>query len=116
MPAAHRRSVDRLGVRRVGRISTAIWSVASFSAAASTGIGGLFAARLLLGVGEAPTFPANAKAIGLWFPSRERSLATAIFDAAAKFASAIGVPILGVLLLTVGWRWSFAATGILSIL
>ena len=108
--------LDRLGVRRVGRISTAIWSIASFAAAVSTGVAGLFAARLLLGVGEAPTFPANAKAIGLWFPSRERSLATAIFDAAAKFASALGVPILGVLLLTVGWRWSFAATGILSIL
>ena len=31
-------------------------------------LAGLFGARLLLGVGEAPTFPANAKAIGDWFP------------------------------------------------
>ncbi len=68
----------------------------------------------LLGVGEAPTFPANAKAIGHWFPSRERSFATSIFDGAAKFASAIGVPLIGVLLLKVGWRWSFAATGLIS--
>jgi MFS family permease len=95
--------LDRYGVRRVGRISTAIWSVASFAAALSGGIGGLFGARFLLGVGEAPSFPANAKAIGRWFPSRERSFATSIFDAAAKFASALGVPILGVLLLKVGW-------------
>ncbi len=108
--------LDRFGVRRVGRISTAIWSIASFAAAASTGIAGLFGARLLLGVGEAPTFPANAKAIGYWFPSKERSFATAIFDAAAKFASALGVPIIGVLLLEVGWRWSFAATGVISLL
>jgi MFS transporter, ACS family, D-galactonate transporter len=107
--------LDRFGVRRVGRISTAIWSVASFAAAASTGIGGLFGARLLLGVGEAPTFPANAKAIGHWFPPQERSYATSIFDAAAKFASAIGVPLIGVLLLKVGWRWSFAATGLVSV-
>jgi len=71
---------------------------------------------LLLGVGEAPTFPANAKAVGYWFPTSERSLATAIFDSAAKFASAIGIPILGVLLLHVGWRWTFAATGLLSFL
>jgi MFS family permease len=106
--------LDRYGVRRVGRISTAIWSVASFAAALSGGIGGLFGARFLLGVGEAPSFPANAKAIGRWFPSRERSFATSIFDAAAKFASALGVPILGVLLLKVGWRWSFAATGLIS--
>ncbi len=108
--------LDRFGVRLVGRISTILWSIASFGAAISTGIGGFFAARLLLGIGEAPTFPANAKAIGYWFPKQERSLATAIFDAAAKFASAIGVPLIGILLLHFGWRWSFAATGFISLL
>jgi sugar phosphate permease len=71
---------------------------------------------LLLGVGEAPTFPANAKAIGDWFPANERSFATSFFDAAAKFASAIGVPLIGLLLLRIGWRMSFAATGVLSFL
>ena len=108
--------LDKFGVRRVGRISTMIWSLASFAAALTPSIGGFFGARLLLGVGEAPTFPANAKAIGLWFPTRERSFATAIFDAAAKLASAVGVPVIGVLLITVGWRWSFAATGVISLL
>src|SRR5438477_11285393 len=108
--------LDRFGVRLVGRVSTVLWSIASFGAAISTGISGFFAARLLLGIGEAPTFPANAKAIGYWFPKQERSLATAIFDAAAKFASAIGVPLIGILLLHFGWRWSFAATGFISLL
>ena len=107
--------LDRFGVRRVGRISTLLWSVASFAAAITPNIGGFFGARFLLGVGEAPTFPANAKAIGLWFPAKERSFATSIFDAAAKFASAIGVPLIGVLLIKVGWRWSFAATGMISL-
>ena len=108
--------LDKFGIRRVGRISTFVWSVASFGAAITPTIGGFFAARFLLGVGEAPTFPANAKAIGHWFPSQERSFATSIFDSAAKFASAIGVPLIGVLLLKVGWRWSFAATGLISFL
>lgn len=108
--------LDRFGIRRIGRISTFIWSMASFGAAVTPTIGGFFGARLVLGVGEAPTFPANAKAIGLWFPPQERSLATSIFDAAAKFASAIGVPLIGILLLSVGWRWSFAATGLISFL
>src|SRR5437660_7972871 len=108
--------LDRFGVRRVGIVSTVIWSVASFAAALSTGIGGLFAARLLLGIGEAPTFPAYAKATGYWFPKNERSLATAMFDSAAKFSSAIGIPVLGLLLLRFGWRWNFAATGIISLL
>jgi ACS family D-galactonate transporter-like MFS transporter len=107
--------LDRFGIRRIGRISTFIWSIASFAAALATGIAGFFGARFLLGVGEAPTFPANAKAIGHWFPSRERSFATSLNDSAAKFASAIGVPIIGILLIHVGWRWSFATTGFISL-
>jgi MFS transporter, ACS family, D-galactonate transporter len=108
--------LDRFGVKLVGRVSTLLWSVASFGAAAATGVGSFFAARLLLGVGEAPTFPGNSKAVGYWFPGRERSLATATFDAASKFGPAVGVPLLGLLLIRFGWRWSFAATGILSFL
>jgi ACS family D-galactonate transporter-like MFS transporter len=106
--------LDRWGVRRVGCVSTLLWSAASFGAAISSGLAGFFGARFLLGVGESPTFPANAKALGYWFPESERSLATAITDAAAKFSTAIGVPFLGLLLLRFGWRWSFAATGLIS--
>jgi MFS transporter, ACS family, D-galactonate transporter len=108
--------LDRFGVRVIGRISALLWSIASFAAAAALGVRTFVASRLLLGVGEAPTFPANAKAIGYWFPRNERSLATAVFDAAAKFASAIGVPLLGVTLLRFGWRLSFALTGLVSFL
>jgi sugar phosphate permease len=108
--------LDRLGVRRVGRTSALLWSVSSFAAALAPGLSWFFGARLLLGVSESPTFPANAKALGYWFTREERGLATAITDAAAKFSSAIGVPLIGLLLLYFGWRWSFAATGFLSFL
>lgn len=108
--------LDRLGVRRVGRISTLIWSIASFAAGFTPNVAGFFGARFLLGVGEAPSFPANAKAVGSWFPQEERSLATALFDASAKFAPALGVPLIGILLLHIGWRLSFAATGVVSFL
>src|SRR6266478_3958319 len=108
--------LDRFGVRQIGRISTLLWSVASFGAASATGLKSFLAARLLLGVGEAPTFPGNSKAVGYWFPARERSLATACFDSAAKLGPAIGQPLIGLLLLRFGWRWSFAATGFISLL
>jgi len=106
--------LDRFGVRRVGRISSLLWSVASFAAALAPGLSWFFGARLLLGVSESPTFPANAKALGYWFTRQERGLATAITDAAAKFSTAVGVPFIGLLLLHFGWRWSFAATGFIS--
>jgi MFS transporter, ACS family, D-galactonate transporter len=38
-----------------------------------------------------------------------------MFDAAAKFSSAIGVPLLGLLLFHFGWRWNFAGTGLISL-
>src|ERR1700689_1761919 len=47
--------LGRFGVRRVGRISSFLWSVASFAAAITPNLSGFFAARLLLGIGEAPT-------------------------------------------------------------
>jgi MFS transporter, ACS family, D-galactonate transporter len=108
--------LDRFSVRRVGRIGIILWSVATFGGALAPSLGALFGARLLLGVGEAPTFPASAKAVGRWFPPHERSLPTALFDAAAKFSSVIGVPLVGFVLLWAGWRWSFAVTGAISVL
>jgi MFS family permease len=108
--------LDRWGVRRVGRVATFIWSMASFASGLATGVWSFFSARLLLGVGEAPTFPANSKAIGYWFPENERSFSTSINDSAAKLASAIGVPILGIFVVSLGWRWSFIFTGFISFL
>jgi MFS transporter, ACS family, D-galactonate transporter len=108
--------LDRFGVTQVGRISTFLWSIACFAAGAASGTRSLFAARFLLGIGESPSFPASAKAIGYWFPAQERSLPTAIFDSAAKLASAVGVPLIGIVLLGYGWRWSFRVTGLVSFL
>ncbi len=107
--------LDHFGLKRVGRVSTFLWSVASFASAAATGLGNFIAARFLLGVGESPAFPGNAKALGYWFPESERSFPIAITDAAAKLSAGVGVPLLGVLLLRFGWRWSFAATGFVSL-
>lgn len=107
--------LDRFGVRKIGLIGSFLWSVASFGGAISTGVPTFFASRLVLGVGEAPSFPGNSKAVGYWFPNSERSLATAIYDGAAKLGPAIGVPLMGLLMIHFGWRWTFAATGLMSL-
>jgi sugar phosphate permease len=107
--------LDRFGVKPVIRLSAFLWSVASFATGVARGFAGIISARLLLGVAEAPTFPGNAKAIGVWFPRSERGLATAIFDSSAKFASAIGIPLVAVIVHYWGWRMSFVVTGVLSL-
>ena len=106
--------VDRLGVRRVICVGTFFWSFASFLTSLARGFTGLAASRLLLGIAEAPTFPANAKAISLWFPREQRGLATALFDSAAKLAPAVGIPLVAVVAHLWGWRASFVLTGLLS--
>jgi sugar phosphate permease len=106
--------LDRYGVVLLGRITTLLWSIASGVTALATGFGTLFASRLLLGVAETPTFPINAKATGYWFPTKERGLATAIFDSAAKLASGIAIPIVAVIIHTWGWRMAFIVTAAVS--
>jgi MFS family permease len=108
--------LDRFGVRRVMLVAITLWALASGLAAVASTIVILFAARFLLGIGEAPTFPACAKAIGLWFPQSERGVPTATFDAAAKLAIGLGTPLLGLVLLHFGMRANFTATAVLSIL
>jgi len=108
--------LDRYGVVFIGRVTTLLWSVASGLTALATGFGTIFASRLLLGVAETPTFPINSKATGYWFPVKERGLATAIFDSAAKLATGIGIPMVSVILFYSGWRMTFVVTAILSFL
>jgi MFS transporter, ACS family, D-galactonate transporter len=106
--------LDRFGVVRVSRLGAFLWGVASGIVAFATGFGSIVAARVLLGVAEAPAFPANSKATGYWFPRSERATATAIFDSAAKFSNVIGVPLVALAVVWFGWRWGFGLTAILS--
>jgi sugar phosphate permease len=108
--------LDRFGLIVVSRIGAFLWSIASALTALAPNFASIYAARLFLGLAEAPTFPANAKAIGYWFPRAERGLATSLFDAAAKFSNAIGVPFTAWLLVMFGWRGMFWTTAALSLI
>jgi MFS family permease len=106
--------LDRYGIKTVGRWGTFLWTWASAMTAVASGYGGIFVARLLLGIAEAPGMIGNQKATGLWFPRKERSRSTAIFDSAAKFANVIGVPIVAFFIVRFGWRWGFGISALLS--
>ena len=108
--------LDRFGVTLVGRIGSFLWAAATLLITIVSGFGGVLAARVVLGVAEAPAFPANSKATGYWFPRKERALSTAIFDAAAKFSNVIGVPVVALVSVSFGWRWGFGFTAFLSFL
>ncbi|OKH69164.1 MFS transporter [Mycobacterium sp. SWH-M5] len=108
--------IDRIGVPWVNRVGTFLWATASFLSAAAGGLGLLIVARLLLGVGEAPTVPAGWKAIGQWFPKHERGTATAIFDGCAKVSNVVGIPVMAFLVSVFSWHAAFIFTGALSLM
>lgn len=108
--------IDRCGVTLVGRMAALASSLFALLGAAAGSFGMLVGANLALGLGNAPAYPLSAKATGSWFPVGERSTATAVFDAGAKLATAIGMPLLSLIVMTHGWRAMFLVTGIVSLL
>lgn len=106
--------LDRFGVTRIGRWSAFLWSAAQALTALAGGFAGIFLARLLLGIAEAPSFPASSKATGYWFPRAERAFSTALYDVGAKFSNVIGVPLVALAVVGLGWRWGFGVVAALS--
>ncbi|MPW20526.1 MFS transporter [Paraburkholderia sp. CNPSo 3157] len=113
--------LDRFGSKRVYAASIFIWSVftvlqgtvtyLSVSLAVST----LFALRFLVGLSEAPSFPANGRIVAAWFPAAERGTASAIFNSAQYFATVMFAPIMGWVTHRFGWPYVFYFMGAVGI-
>jgi ACS family hexuronate transporter-like MFS transporter len=123
------RLMDVMGLRFGFPLACGLWSLASMLHAVAPEIGGFFGnavigfyiCRVLLALGEGANFPAAVKAIAVWFPKRERALATGFLNAGANFGgvlvpwalpSIVGLTIGGVAL---GWRGAFLLSGALAI-
>jgi MFS transporter, ACS family, hexuronate transporter len=106
------RMVDRLGCRIGFVVIMGFWSLASMAHALAASALGFGVARFLLGLGESGSFPAAIKATAEWFPRRERSLATGIFNSGANVGAVLAPAIVPWITLVFGWRSAFLATGI----
>ncbi len=108
--------LDRWGTRRLAACAVALWSVATAMTGLAFNYVTLFTTRLLLGVGEAPTFPAGIRAVREWAPMRERAWATAIFQSGPAFGTATSAVIVGWILSFAGWRWAFVISGSIGLI
>ncbi|MBG0858184.1 MAG: MFS transporter [Bacteroidales bacterium] len=110
--------LDRFGSRKVYAVSLFAWSFFTFITgftgflAGFTAVAMLFTLRFMLGIAEAPSFPANSRISVAWFPTRETGTAAAIFNSAQYFATVLFAPLLGYIVQTYGWNWSFIFMGI----
>ena len=113
--------LDRFGSRRVYFASIVLWSLFTILQggvglfAAATAVYALFALRFLVGLAEAPSFPANARVVAAWYPANERGTASAIFNSAQYFATVLFAPVMGWITVTFGWPAVFAFMGVLGV-
>lgn len=108
--------LDKMGARFTLGLGMLLWSIAQLGGGFVRGLNQFFAARLLLGVGEAPQFPAGAKVFSDWFAVKERGRPTGIFVASTTIAPALAPPVLTALMLAFGWRGMFIIMGVAGIL
>ncbi|BAN98741.1 hypothetical protein E05_39750 [Plautia stali symbiont] len=116
--------LDRFGTKKVYGVTLALWSISTllmgflgeFSSGMTMALTLMFALRFALGLIEAPSFPANARAVIMWFPGAERGRASSLFALAQYFAVAIFSPLSGWLVSRYGWEWPFFVLGGIGVL
>ena len=128
------RAIDKLGTKKGYSIALIIWSVGAMihayameiGRAAGTVLGilgitgisvsvlGFLIARIVLGMGEAANFPAAIKATAEYFPKKERSLATGIFNSGSNIGAILAPLTVPGLAAYWGWQSTFIIVGSLG--
>jgi ACS family hexuronate transporter-like MFS transporter len=109
--AAGGRMLDIVGTRRGFIFILLWWSGACALHGFAMNFGFLLAARCLLGMGEGGAFTAATRVVAEWIPPHQRSTAMGIINAGTAVGSVLAPPLIGIILLTLGWRMVFFAAG-----
>lgn len=108
--------IDRLGTRIGYSLCMAFWTTAGlFHAFAVTPLQ-FGICRFLLGIGEAGNWPAALKLTSEWFPPRERSTASGIFNSGSALGAIIVPPLVAVMAVSYGWQSTFIILAVLGYL
>jgi len=125
------RFVDKLGTKWGFAIAIVVWSIGAIMHAYAINVGnmvnsvmayvglasvpvsilGFIIARAVLGIGEAGNFPAAIKTTSEYFPKKERSLATGIFNSGANIGAILAPLSVPFLSEKYGWEATFMITG-----
>src|SRR6266540_3512764 len=121
---------DRWGARAVIVRIVLWWSLFTAATGGVKGITALFsskpgpeqwlmalvAVRFLFGVGEAGAYPNIARALGRWFPFRERATAQSFIWLSSRLGGAFAPAIIGgLMLLGGGWQRAFCILGLVGL-
>lgn len=127
--------IDKLGTKKGYVWALVIWSIGAMTHAFANSIGivvspwlsvfgivmpvsvvGFIVARICLGIGEAGNFPAAIKTTAEWFPKKERSLATGVFNSGANIGAVIAPLSVPFISKYFGWEYAFIVVGAIGFL
>ncbi len=107
---------DKFGARLTLFVSGLIVCAATAATGAVGGLASLFAARLILGIGEGATFPTATRAMAAWVPERSWGFAQGITHSFARMGNAVTPPLIALLVGLVSWRGAFVVLALLSLI
>ncbi|MEQ1676648.1 MAG: MFS transporter [Chitinophagaceae bacterium] len=128
------RIIDKLGTKKGYAWAIIIWSLAAIVHALAIPIGqgvstmlgwfgiagfsisvlGFMFSRAILAFGEAGNFPAAIKATAEYFPKKERSFATGIFNSGANVGAILAPLTVPWIRINWGWEWAFIIMGLIG--
>jgi len=83
--------------------------------AASIGLGLLLATRILMGMGEAVTFPSIYSLYAKWVPMTERSRAIGFTNSGIPFGTVFALIVTPYIVSIWGWQWAFYSFGLVGV-
>jgi sugar phosphate permease len=108
--------VDKVGPRWLLGGGLVVWSLAQAAGGFASTFGYFVLARIALGIGEAPQFPAAARVVSNWFPARARGTPTGVYNSASPLGVALAPLVLAPLIAATSWHWAFFVTGAMGLI
>ena len=105
-------AADRIGRVKSIALMACLWSLATMACGLAGNYKQMFAARTVVGMGEAAYVTAGGAILMHAFPQRLRSTVMGIFLGGALFGSVLGIALGGVIAAHVGWPWAFFSVGV----
>jgi ACS family hexuronate transporter-like MFS transporter len=125
------RIIDKLGTKKGYILTISVWSLGAIMHAYSLPVGtafssfmgwigvgavpvsiaGFMLSRAVLGFGESGNFPAAIKAVAEYFPKKERSFATGIFNSGSNVGAILAPLTVPIIAAYYGWESAFIIVG-----
>jgi ACS family hexuronate transporter-like MFS transporter len=108
--------IEWIGMKSAYAFAMVFWSIAAMAHPLARSAFGFGAARFALGLGESGNFPAAIRTVAEWFPQRERSVATGLFNSGTNIGAIFAPLLVPWLTLQFGWKGAFIILGITGFL